>query len=323
MYKIGAVFDSGTRTPGGYCANPGTPGKMREETTVEQIRTFMAELFSEAESNYARCGLATKRCILGESPFFDERTGVLSFVDIMAHEFCMIRKDGSCSVQNVGQMVGAAVPADEAGTYLLAMTDGLYLFDGKKTDTKKLFDLTDVYESYRRSNDAKRDPAGRLFFGSSTWDSAYEAGGNLYCYDNGSVKILQKNTKISNGMAWTKDNKTFLFSDSLEHCVFSYDYDIASGTISDRRVLFRVDDGVPDGMCIDRDDNIWVAVWGGRRIECHRATDGVLRAVINVPAEQVSSCCFYGEDQDTLFSTSSGEHVSGKYDGRLFSCKVQ
>ncbi len=268
-----------------------------------------------------------RRFELAESPFYDRRTGILSFVDIMGHSFYMLEGfDGSgkaerCVSCDMGQMIGAAVPAREPGSYTLAMTDGLYLFDGK--EKRLLFDLTGVYEPYRRSNDAKLDPEGRLFFGSSTWDENYEPGGNLYCYDGKGVRILQAHTKISNGMAWTKDASRFLFSDSLEHCVFSYDYDRKTGNISNRKVLFRVQDGVPDGMCIDGDDNIWLAVWGGSRIECHSSADGSLLAVVNVPALQVSSCCFYGGDADRLFITSAGEHLSGEDDGRLFCCRVR
>ncbi|MCR5763837.1 MAG: SMP-30/gluconolactonase/LRE family protein [Treponema sp.] len=290
------------------------------ESSFGNVKEFTAQLFSDSKSCYSDCSVADKKFVLGESPFYDERTGNLSFVDIMSHAFYIIDKNGKCSSYDVGQMVGAAVPAEKAGTYMLAMTDGLYLFDGK--DVNCIFDLSNIYEPYRRSNDAKCDPAGRLFFGSSTWNNEYEPGGNLYCYDDGTVRILQKNTKISNGMAWTKNKKKFLFSDSLEHCVFVYDYDISTGNISGRRELFHVDDGVPDGMCIDGDDNVWLAVWGGRRIECHSSVDGSLLARVNVPAEQVSSCCFYGTEKDSLFITSAGEGLSGKYDGRLFSCKV-
>ena len=289
-------------------------------SNVDSVKTFTAKLFSEADDLYSKCEIAESRFVLGESPFYDERTGCLSFVDILSHKFYIIDKNGVCSVNDVGQMVGAAVPAEKAGMYVLTMTDGLYMFDGREKSL--LFDLTDVYEPYRRSNDAKLDPAGRLFFGSSTWDNNYEAGGNLYCYDNGSVRILQEKTKISNGMAWTKDKKKFLFSDSLEHCVFAYDYDVSTGNISNRIELFHVDDGVPDGMCIDDDDNIWLAVWGGKRIECHSSKDGALLATVKVPAEQVSSCCFYGPEKDTLFITSAGDGLSGDYDGRLFCCKV-
>ncbi|MBR1911093.1 MAG: SMP-30/gluconolactonase/LRE family protein [Treponema sp.] len=286
----------------------------------EQNVVFEAQLLSEAKTVYSDCSLATKMFVLGESPFFDERSGVLSFVDIKGQLFCMMHANGSFSAVDMGQMIGAAVPAGKAGEYMLAMTDGLYMFDG--SETKLLYDLTGVYEPYRRSNDAKMDPSGRLFFGSSTWDDAYEAGGNLYCYDNGKVRILQEKTKISNGMAWTKDRKRFLFSDSLEHCVFVYDYDVSTGNISNRRVLFHVDDGLPDGMCIDDDDNVWLAVWGGSRIECHDSRNGQLRATVSVAAKQVSSCCFFGESKDTLFITSARDGLSGAYDGRLFCCKV-
>ena len=99
--------------------------------------------------------------------------------------------------------------------------------------------------------------------------------------------------------------------------------DIETGEISNRRVLFTVDEsiGVPDGLCIDSDDNIWLAIWGGNRIECHSGVDGELLAIVDVDATQTSSCCFLG-DSNKLFITTAGVGVSGEYEGCLFTCEV-
>ena len=75
-------------------------------------------------------------------------------------------------------------------------------------------------------------------------------------------------------------------------------------------------------MCIDSEDNLWVAVWGGRRIEKRSSVTGELLARVDVPAENTTSCCFCGENLDTLLITSSGEGLSGEYDGCVFTCKV-
>ena len=83
-----------------------------------------------------------------------------------------------------------------------------------------------------------------------------------------------------------------------------------------------MEDGVPDGMCIDENDNLWVAIWGGNRVEQHSTLNGEKLARIYVPAEHVSSCCFSGEHLDTLTITTAGEGLSGKYDGCLFTCRV-
>lgn len=258
---------------------------------------------------------------LAEAPFYDERTGLISFVDILNHKFYTIDKDNKYYCFDAGQMIGSAIPGEKEGTYVLAGTDGLFILEN---DSKQKFcDVTNIYESYQRSNDAKADLRGRLFFGSSTYIDDYEASGNLFCYSQDGIKVMQANTKLSNGMAWGSDKKSFYFSDSMEHAVLKYDYDIETGAISNRRVLFTVDEsvGVPDGFCIDSNDNIWLAIWGGHRIECHSGEDGSLLAMVEVDAEQTSSCCFIG-DSNKLFITTAGVGVNGEHDGCLFTCEV-
>lgn len=263
---------------------------------------------------------------LAESPFWDERTGLLSFVDIIAGKLFTVAPD-SFEIKTViecGQQIGAAVPMEEKGKYLIAGTDGLYVTDtlnSGKIELKKVIDTTTIYETFQRSNDAKCDPCGRLFFGSSVLDD-HEASGNLFRYDGNEVAVMQKNTKISNGMAWSKDCTKFFFSDSPYQSVFVYDYDKTTGDISNRRVLFEISEGVPDGLCIDSEDNIWLAVWGGRRIEKRDGRSGELLEVIDVPAENVTSCCFFGPDNDTLLITTSGDGQNGEFDGSIFICKV-
>ena len=138
------------------------------------------------------------------------------------------------------------------------------------------------------------------------------------------MTVKQADTKISNGLAWSSDRKKFYFSDTLQYAVFEYDYDLETGAISNRKVLFKPEEGrgLTDGMCIDSEDNLWVAFWGGSRIEQRSTKDGSLLAVVNVPAKNVTSCCFMGDNLDTLFITSASTGQTGELDGCLFTCKV-
>ena len=255
---------------------------------------------------------------------------LFSFVDIIDGKFYYGTNPTIPECIEFGQQIGAAVPlagigassaADsEAPGYVVAGTDALYICKGK--EVSKYLSLTGIYESFQRSNDAKADPKGRLWFGSVSGDDDHSPSGNLYRYAGGTCTIMQPETKISNGMAWNAARTRFFFSDSPFNAVFAYDYNLEKGTISGRTPLFEVRDGVPDGMWIDTEDNLWVAVWGGHRIEKHSSVSGELLAVVEVPAKNVTSCCFYGENMDTLFITSSGNDLIGQYDGCLFTCKV-
>ena len=280
------------------------------------MKEYIAKVFSEEKYS------------LGESPFYDYRTKTVSWVDISEGKFYAAGDDGKGEIKlhDFGQSIGAAIPAEKVGCYVVAGTDGLYLLDGGKSRLVK--NLKEFYESYQRSNDAKADAAGRLWFGSSVDDGIHEASGNLFCIDSadgGKVEVREPNTKISNGMAWSRDHKKFYFSDTLQYAVFEYDYDLEKGMISNRKILFKTEKscGFTDGMCIDADDNLWVAFWEGSRIEQRSTKDGSVLATVKVDALNVTSCCFIGDKLDTLFITTSGRGLNGKYDGCLFTCKVE
>ena len=260
------------------------------------------------------------RYLLGESPFYDARFERLSWVDILEGKLYTM-KGGEVRCHAFDEPIGAAVPLHGSDGFLVAGKKSLWAFEAGAR--REIVDLSRLYQPHQRSNDAKADPFGRLFFGASNLDGVEnEPSGNLFRYDGGKLTIVQRDTRISNGMAWSRDRKTFFFSDSLCYAVFAYDYAAATGDISNRRVLFNVEGGVSDGMCIDDQDRLWVAIWGGSRVECRDTKTGALEAVVRVPAEHVSSCCFFGEKLDRLFITTSGNGLSGEGDGGLFECAV-
>ncbi len=256
---------------------------------------------------------------LAESPFYDPRYDRLSWVDIQDGKVFW-RRDGVTCVHEFGEPVGAAVPLAGEDGFLVAGERTLWkLCRGEQT---AVCDLSGAYLPWQRSNDAKADPHGRLFVGSCAKDFTGMEGGDLYRCDRGVLTVMQPGTRIANGMAWSADRKTFWFSDSNEHAVFAYDFDEESGDIADRRVLFPVEGGVPDGMCVDAEDRLWLAVWGGSRIECRDGHTGELLALVRVPGLHTTSCCFVGPDWRRLFITTAGDGLTGEGDGRLYMCDV-
>ena len=279
------------------------------------MKTFTAKVFDKTK--YA----------LGEGPCYDPRYKRFSWVDILGNRLFTLSSDGEKRYFDLGQPVGAAIPVKYGEGFLLAAGDGLYSYENGKARLAK--DLRKVFKPYWRSNDAKADPEGRIFFGASVRDDEHEAEGALFCYDaslrvgdvDSLVTCIQPDTKIANGMAFSSDRTRFYFSDSLEHAVFVYDYDVETGNISNRQVLFTVENGVPDGMTIDAEDNLWLAVWDGSRVENRDGRTGKLLARIDVAAKHTTSCCFGGEDMGTLYITSSGDGLDGEYDGCIFTCE--
>ncbi len=280
------------------------------------MKTYTAKVFDKTK--YA----------LGEGPYYDPRFKRFSWVDITQNKLYTLSADGEKTEFDLGQPVGAAIPLKYGEGFLLAAADGLYSYENGKARLAK--DLRKAYKPYWRSNDAKADPEGRIFFGASVRDDVHEAEGALFSYDaslrvghvDSLVTCIQPDTKISNGMAWNSDRTKFYFSDSLEHAVFVYNYDVETGNIGGRQVLFTVEDGVPDGMTIDAEDNLWLAVWDGSRVEKRDGKTGKLLARIDVAAKHTSSCCFGGEDMRTLYITSSGDGLDGEFDGCIFTCEL-
>jgi sugar lactone lactonase YvrE len=172
-----------------------------------------------------------------------------------------------------------------------------------------------------RINDAKCDPAGRLWFGTtSLFKNAPE--GSLFRLDpDGTCRRMLAGVKVSNGLAWSADRKTMYFIDTPERSVDAFDFEIETGNISKRRQVISFPDNIPDGMTIDSEDKLWVALWGGGKVvHCDPASAKVI-GEIPVPAANTSSCCFAGENLDTLIITSSGEGLEGPREGCVFYAK--
>jgi sugar lactone lactonase YvrE len=257
--------------------------------------------------------LARHDAEVGEGPAWDESSQTLVWVDITGATVHRSDADGTplASVA-VGCHVGAALPAGDA-RLLLALRGGFGLLhpDGTVEDL-----LTVEPDPAVRFNDAKCDPLGRAFAGTMAYDLRPRAG-RLYRLDTtGGVRataVLDDMT-LSNGLAWSADARTMWVIDSGPRTVTAYAYDADAGELG--RVVTRFEPAappgaLPDGMCIDDQGALWIAVWGAG--EVHRyATDGTLDTVVRLPVSQVSSCCFGGSAGDVLFITSARHELSAR-----------
>jgi sugar lactone lactonase YvrE len=110
---------------------------------------------------------------------------------------------------------------------------------------------------------------------------------------------------LSNGIGWARDDTRMYYIDSASKRVDVFDFELASGGVNDRRSFVSIDEsgGIPDGLTVD-DEGVWVALYGGSCV--HRYDErGRLDAVLDVPAENVTSCCFGGDDGRSLFVTTA------------------
>ena len=158
-----------------------------------------------------------------------------------------------------------------------------------------------------RANDGAIDPAGRLFQGTMPID--LETGtGNLYRVDEDrSVRLVEEGVKISNGMGWSLDGQTMYYIDTLTIRIDQFDYDLATGEISQRRPFLTFDGstGMPDGMTTDSEGCLWVAFFGGYHVQRFAPDGERLEMVVTPGAPNPTCCCFGGADLDALYITTA------------------
>ena len=250
------------------------------------------------------------RAELGEGPSWDAATGRLIWVDITAglvHRFDPASGDDEWF--DVGQPVGAAVAATD-GRIALAVSDGFSILDPATGDVERIAHVETELDD-TMMNDAKCDPAGRLWAGTKDAVDSRPIGA-LYRLgpDRQPVQVLRGLT-VSNGLGWSPDRRTMYFIDSPTQRVDAFAFDLESGEIDDRRTLIEIPEawGLPDGMTVDEEGSLWVAFWGGSAVRRFDPV-GALVTTVECPVSQVTSCAFGGEDRSDLFVTSARDGLS-------------
>jgi sugar lactone lactonase YvrE len=198
------------------------------------------------------------------------------------HRLCVVPRSG-----------GGHVVATERGFGLLSPTDLTALGDVWSDETVRM-------------NDGGCDPQGRFFCGSMAYGAA-PGRGALYRLDpDHTVHVVHTDITISNGLGWSPDGTRAYYVDSGTQRV-----DVCSPDLAERRRFVEIPEsiGTPDGLTVDAEGGVWVALWGGSAV--HRYSPaGELDQVVQLPVAQVSSCAFGGEDLATLFVTTSAEGLN-------------
>lgn len=242
----------------------------------------------------------------GEGPVWDAAPGLLHWVDMLRGDvLSMGAAGGLLSRRHVGT-VAAALRPRRSGGLVLALERGFAL-----DDTRSIRAMPELWtQPTVRMNDGACDPQGRFYCGSMAYDAS-PGRGALYRLDpDGTVHTVLTGVTISNGLAWSPDGDIVYYIDSPTRRVDAFDFDPVTGRFSDRRTVVEIPaaQGMPDGMTVDADGGLWVALWGGAAV--HRYTDrGELDAVVTLPVSQVSACTFGGPTLTDLFITTSRQGV--------------
>lgn len=246
---------------------------------------------------------------LGEGPVWDEREQRLYFVDIVGHRVHILWPGtGEHRSFDVDRAVGAVVLRDDGGLVLAA--HDAFLVAGHDGSGIEPFGTFRADGQQVRFNDGKVDPRGRFFAGTMAHTGDNWNGALYMLQPDGNVSVLLEDVGVSNGLAWSADERTFYYIDTRRGSVDAFDLDIDTAAITNRRVVAKITDGGPDGMAIDSEGCLWVACWGGRRVERLDPADGRRLDVVRVPATNVSSVAFGGPGLDDLYITTAREGLS-------------
>jgi sugar lactone lactonase YvrE len=227
-----------------------------------------------------------------------------------------------------------AMSVRPSGDLLIASHHGINNFDFENKELTKILDI-EPHLPNNRCNDGASDAKGRFWIGTMQNNISPEAtdieikenSGNLYCVNHDlSFKKFESDIGVSNTLAWSPDNTKFYFTDTLTGIIFSYDFDLEKGEISNKQEFAKHDRGYPDGSTVDSEGGLWSCRWGGSSV-IRFDPNGKVDEIVEVPVESVTNCTFGGENLDTLFITTarwgmSQEQIDNNPSaGGLFSVK--
>jgi sugar lactone lactonase YvrE len=254
----------------------------------------------------------------GEGPVWDAAAGVLRWVDMLAGDILATAlppgkaeagriHTGEIERLHVGSVAAALRPRDGGGLGV-AVERGFALLDPDSSTPRYLGDLWS--DPSVRMNDGGCDPQGRFYCGSMAYDET-PGRASLYRLDPDlTVTSVLDGVTISNGLVWSLDGGTAYYVDTPTARIDAFAFDASSGRFGERRTAVDIPTavGAPDGLTVDAEGALWVALWGGGAV--HRyGPDGQLDTVVELPVRQVTACTFAGPNLDLLCITTSRHGV--------------
>lgn len=269
------------------------------------------------------------RTILGESPLWSAKEQAIYWIDV--HGPAILRQEfytGAFARWQLPEEVGA-IGLMRGDKLVVSMRSGFYSFDPRTADLEEL-GWPEPDRPRNRLNDGKVDRAGRYWSG-SLQEGEYAPVGTLWRLDpDRRMVAMLHSLRIPNGICWSPDNTKMYFTDSLSRQIDVFDYDIATGSISNGRLFasFEPEQGFPDGATVDAEGGVWSACMDGGQVR-RFLPDGQADTSIVLPASRVTSCTLGGPEMDILFVTTATKRLSERElegqpaAGCLFAVRVE
>ena len=258
------------------------------------------------------------RSLLGEGPLWSARDNAVYWVDILGRQLRRLGlADDQVTSWDMPEPIGWVIERRDGPGFIAGFASGFAELSLDPLAVRPIGD-PEPDRPGSRMNDAKADPAGRIWAGTMA-ANCRGMEGSLYRLDpDRRWTRVDGPYGIANGPAISADGKTLYHTDTALRLVYRFDL-LDDGTLGPRAVHigFEEDWGSPDGMTLDADGCLWIAHWGGSRVS-RFAPDGKLEQSIALPASQVTNCTFAGEYLDRMFVTSAAEGVDERHAGKLF-----
>jgi sugar lactone lactonase YvrE len=252
----------------------------------------------------------------GEGPVWTERWGGLRWVDMLAGDVLHLTADGEVERKHVGEIAAVLRPRAGGGA-VIGVERGFALEEpgGELTTLPEVWADPGV-----RMNEGACDPDGRFYCGSMAYDKTPGAAAVYRLDPDGSVRRVLAGVTVSNGLDWSPDGTLAYYNDTDTERTDVFDYDAESGLTGRRPFVAHQPGERPDGLTVDAEGGVWVAMNGAGEVRRH-SPDGAVDAVVELPVAKITACTFGGPVLDQLFITTSRENVPPDADpqaGSLF-----
>jgi len=256
--------------------------------------------------------LPLPRCSVGEGPVWDKGEQALYYIDILNRR--VMRWDpasGNHSTWAMPAMIGSMALRERGGA-IVALPDGIHALDFESGAVTP-FALFDPADPNVQLADGKVDRAGRFVFGTSHRQAKEPIGGLYSLGTDGKISKLDEGLILGNGPCFSPDDRTLYHADSMRQTIYAYDYELATGTATNRRAFFHTMDygPIPDGATVDADGDLWVAICEGG-VVLRLSPEGDVKQVIEMPTRLPASCMFFGPELDRLFVPSIDPSFLGR-----------
>ncbi len=270
--------------------------------------------------------------LCGEGPVWDPETATLYWTDLSSNRFYRYRAGVAEQIHDGLEICGFRL--DRRGGFTVANSGGVWHWDGSGAPGL----IVAESGGFRlKINDCTADAAGRLIAGSNFYHptETFERAKLWSVGTGGRATILDDGFELPNGIGFSPDSRTLYFTDSATRRIYAYDYDLAAGTATNRRLFAQVPstEGLPDGLTVDAEGYVWSAQWYGASVARYDP-DGKVERRISLPAKQSSAVTFGGPDLDEIYVTSAAQSEpmpimppgydwqNGLFGGELYRVKV-